>query len=125
MNLFVETPGNGACLDPAGEVGEQGAERGRGRPLWTHSATVAAVERLLANPDVDVNDENRNGKRAIHFAAQLRSDTEVLTMLINASADVNAATHRGHTPLIYAAGRSRANVVELLRIMGQMRRRGL
>ena len=72
------------------------------------SATVAAVERLLANPEVDVNDENRNGKRAIHFAAQLSSDTEVLTMLINASADVNAATHRGHTPLIYAAGRSRA-----------------
>ena len=57
---------------------------------------------------------NRNGKCAVHFAAQLRSDTDVLTLLLDSKADVNQATHRGHTPLIYAAGRKRLNVIDFL-----------
>jgi len=61
-----------------------------------------------------VNAQNRNGKSAIHHTAQLRPDTEVLALLVEAGADVNAATHRGHTPLIYAAGRGRVAVIEFL-----------
>jgi len=79
-----------------------------------NSVALDAVQRLLATDGVRVNEPNRNGKCAVHFAAQLRCDTEVLKLLVEAKADVNAATHRGHTPLIYAAGRGRINVVEFL-----------
>lgn len=77
------------------------------------AATCEAVRGLLAE-HLDVNIANRNDKTAIHFTAQLRSDTEVLGLLVAAKADVNVTTARGHTPLIYAAGRGRANVVEFL-----------
>ena len=53
------------------------------------------VQRLLETEGVEVNDANRNGKCAVHFAAQLRGDTAVLMALVDAKADVNAATHRG------------------------------
>ncbi|EOD34055.1 hypothetical protein EMIHUDRAFT_228910 [Emiliania huxleyi CCMP1516] len=75
---------------------------------------LAEVKRLLSVPGADVNDANRNGKAAIHHTAQLRSDTEVLACLVAHGADVNATTHRGHTPLIYAAGRCREQVVRFL-----------
>lgn len=39
---------------------------------------------------------------------------QVLALLIEAKADVNAATHRGHTPLIYASGRVRNEAAEML-----------
>ena len=78
------------------------------------SDTLVVLRGLLATDGIDVNAANRNGKKAVHFAAQLRSDTEVLALLVEAGADVNSATHRGHTPLIYAAGRGRANVVTFL-----------
>ena len=82
--------------------------------LQTTEDVVEEVHRLLALPGADVNDGNQNGKAAIHHAAQLRADTDVLACLVAANADVNAATHRGHTPLIYAAGRCRENVVRFL-----------
>ena len=78
------------------------------------SDSLAVVRALLATEGCDCNMPNRNGKTAIHFAAQLRSDTEVLALLVEAHADVNVATHRGHTPLIYAAGRCRPQTVEFL-----------
>ena len=77
------------------------------------SDTVAEITRLLES-GANVNMPNRNGKCAVHFTAQLRSDTDVLTLLLDAKADVNQATHRGHTPLIYAAGRKRLNVIDFL-----------
>ena len=64
------------------------------------SNALANINAMLApetESDVSkiVNDANRNDKRPIHFAAQLRSDTEVLARLIALKADVNASTHRG------------------------------
>ena len=82
-----------------------------GPPL---DAVIPTVRRLVALPNCDVDDANKNGKCAIHFACQLRSDTQVLALLIEAEADVNVATHRGHTPLIYACGRVRNDAVEML-----------
>jgi hypothetical protein len=78
------------------------------------AGSVATISAILAEPNCDVNNTNRNGKAPIHFAAQLRCDTEVLALLVNAKADVNASTHRGHTPLIYAAGRKRPATIEFL-----------
>lgn len=74
---------------------------------------IAEIARLLKS-GADVHMPNRNGKCAVHFAAQLRGDTEVLALLLDAKADINQATHRGHTPLIYAAGRRRLNVIDYL-----------
>ncbi|CAD7927730.1 unnamed protein product [Amoebophrya sp. A120] len=57
---------------------------------------------------------NRNAKQAIHFASQLASHVEVLRHLIQRRANVNACTVRGHTPLLFAAGRGRSEHVHLL-----------
>ena len=77
------------------------------------SIAISEVKRLIAE-GADINTANRNGKCAVHFAAQLRSDTDVLSLLLELKADVNATTHRGHTPLIYACGRQRIEVVDFL-----------
>jgi len=62
-----------------------------------------------------VGQGNKNGKAALHFASQLRGDdVELVALLLNAGADVNAATRRGHTPLVFAAGRGHSKIVQLL-----------
>lgn len=60
---------------------------------------------------------NRNEKAPIHFAAQMRTDDDCVAMckaLIDRGATVNATTLRGHTPLIFAAGRGRDKAVRFL-----------
>ena len=66
-----------------------------------------------------VNYGNINHKTAMHFAAQ-RCDTaaEVLKVLVAYGGDINAITIRGHTPLLYAAGRGRSNAVLFLLGLG-------
>ena len=62
-----------------------------------------------------VGQGNQNGKAALHFASQLRGDdVELVEVLLDAGADVNAATRRGHTPLVFAAGRGHSKIVQLL-----------
>lgn len=62
-----------------------------------------------------VGQGNQNGKAALHFASQLRGDdVELVELLLDAGADVNAATRRGHTPLVFAAGRGHSKIVQLL-----------
>ena len=95
-------------------IGKKLRESSADRSGPTAVVALPVLRQLLALPNCDVNYPNQNGKAAIHFACQLRSDTEVLTLLLAAGADVNAATHRGHTPLIYASGRVRNEVVECL-----------
>ena len=95
-------------------IGKKLRESSADRSGPTSVVALPMLRQLLALPNCDVNYPNQNGKAAIHFACQLRSDTEVLALLLAAGADVNAATHRGHTPLIYASGRVRNEVVECL-----------
>ena len=63
-----------------------------------------------------VNVGNRNGKTSLMFAVQLRgSETSFVRFLVlECGADVNAATRRGHTPLIYASGRGHDEVAAFL-----------
>ena len=74
---------------------------------------------------------NRNGKAAVHFACQMRPDdgaatVELLLRAVGTASGgtaavrsaVNAATRRGHTPLIYAAGRGHDDVALLLLARG-------
>ena len=50
----------------------------------TAVVALPVLRQLLALPNCDVNYPNQNGKAAIHFACQLRSATDVLTLLIAA-----------------------------------------
>ena len=102
-----------AELHDASAIGKRLRDACSDRSGPTFNAMDAVTE-LLALEACDVNNANRNGKTAIHHTAQLRSDTEVLALLVSSRADVNVATHRGHTPLIYAAGRGRTEVVRFL-----------
>jgi len=106
---WAKKPASSASAELGKQLRESCADRSG--PI---SDSLAVVRALLATEGCDCNMPNRNGKTAIHFAAQLRSDTEVLALLVEAHADVNVATHRGHTPLIYAAGRCRPQTVEFL-----------
>lgn len=78
----------------------------RAAATWTAAELAAAVSA-----------GNRNEKAPIHFAAQMRTDDDCVTMckaLIDRGATVNATTLRGHTPLIFAAGRGRDTAVRFL-----------
>ena len=50
------------------------------------SHSLEAIQSLL-DQGADVNLPNRNGKTSVHFTAQLRSDTEVLALLLQAHGD--------------------------------------
>lgn len=55
---------------------------------------------------------NNNKKAPLHYASQFRP--ELVPEFILRGADVNAATLRGHTPLIFAAGRGNNDAVRTL-----------
>lgn len=82
--------------------------------------SVAQIQALLLDLPGDgvreqvVGASNVNNKSAVHFCCQLGADVSVLKLLISHGADVNAATNRGHTPLIFAAGRGRNEHVNLV-----------
>ena len=58
---------------------------------------------------------NANGKTALMLAAQFRPTAAVVEELLRSGANVDATTRRGHTALIFAAGRGRdATIVTLL-----------
>lgn len=71
----------------------------------------------LSATDV-INDRNGGGKSAVHMAAQLHPDAEVTRLLLRLGGDCDAVTLRGHTPLIYAAGRGRWDAAKLLLAAG-------
>jgi len=87
------------------------------------NASISDIEAFLAELDVEVRDAvvkqgNRNGKAALHFACQFRGGTDegikLMDMLMKHGADINVCTHRGHTPLIFAAGRGHSCMVQEL-----------
>lgn len=57
---------------------------------------------------------NGGGKTALHLAAQLHPDAAVTELLLSLGARPNVFASRGHTPLIYAAGRGRWATVDAL-----------
>lgn len=60
---------------------------------------------------------NGNGKTALHYAAQLRPGDDGAALcraLLERSADVDATTRRGHTALLFAAGRGHNETVRTL-----------
>jgi hypothetical protein len=90
-----------------------------GRPRVATAREV--VEQIAALGDETaarvVSLGNRNKKAALHFAAQMRTGedcVEICRALLDRGAAVNCTTRRGHTALIFAAGRGRNTAVSYL-----------
>ena len=92
-----------------------------GRPNeWPDSRVLAELEALASVHGDDavrmaVQAGNSNNKTALMFAVQFRPTAVVASALVQRwGADVDATTRRGHTPLIFAAGRGRDDAVAML-----------
>lgn len=84
-------------------------------PLF-HAAQDGAEDRvaLLLKHGVDVNKADKTGVTALHLCLQGRKGAKVLPLLLDAGANVNAATDEGKRPLHYAAQYGTADMAALL-----------
>ncbi len=87
---------------PAGYPLHAAAERG----------DVAEVERLLAEI---IDGRDKNGETPLHFAAW-HGRTEVVIILLQRGADVNAKTKEGKIPAMFAAEVGHQDLAEFLKI---------
>ena len=75
----------------------------------------SCVALVRACPAESIDGGNANGKTALMLAAQFRPTAAVVEELLRRGANYDATTRRGHTALIFAAGRGRdATIVTLL-----------
>jgi hypothetical protein len=65
-----------------------------------------------------INAGNKNGKTPFHHACQFRTSPEAAALLLRFGANIDKATRRGHTALIYACGRGREQTVATLLAAG-------
>jgi len=101
------------CSDSVGPVSAAQAALWRGAINGDVAAVAAAVE---DGADVDALDRrtNRNGRRALNYAAEF-NHAPVIQWLAEHGADVNLANNTGYTPLHHAAEfGSLAAAIELL-----------
>ncbi|EDQ92739.1 uncharacterized protein MONBRDRAFT_30710 [Monosiga brevicollis MX1] len=81
----------------------------------------AAQEAGIAPPDY-INLGNENGKTALMYAAQLSSSEDLVHYLLQLGADPNQSTKRGHTAVMFAAGKGRwRSLLHLLDEGGSLR----
>ena len=74
---------------------------------------LGAIQDLLREGKVAINDRDREGFTPLHWAAR-RGKGDAVRALLRSGADVNAADADGDTALILAAGQGRPGLVELL-----------
>ena len=80
---------------------------------------VGVVEALLAaRADVHARSRNSHGNTPLHAAAAGRGDIRIVSQLLAAGADVDAAEPAGYRPLHLAAGQGKAAVVDTLLARG-------
>jgi len=78
---------------------------------------IAFLEQLPSEERQEIVQKgNSNGKRPLHYAAQLRpkDGAHLCAALLQAEAELDATTRRGHTALLFAAGRGHGEVVRFL-----------
>jgi len=80
-------------------------------------ADYAAAEKLLSNPSVNPDSQDRNGFSALMYAS--RGDhPELVTLLLKAGANLNLQNNGGETALIIAVKRSRVEAARRLLMAG-------
>ena len=92
----------------------------RGDTLLTVAAyrdSIGVVERLLKEPEIDIEARNRMGLTAV-AAAAFNGHERPLRALIAAGADVNSSNSMNQTALMYASLSGRTNAVQLLLAAG-------
>lgn len=125
---FVRAPPLATCADSDDEeddVGE-GVESmsrwfreacGRKKPAELDDilSYLASLEKSVAAAALRLG--NCNDKTALHMACQFRRGSDgplLVNALLDFGGDIDCSTRRGHTPLIYAAGRGNDAIVRAL-----------
>ena len=81
--------------------------------LAAYFGHTETVRYLVGLPDVEVNHEESESFTALHFAVQ-EGHRDVVEVLIDAGADIDARTSEGCTPLHYACGGGKLAIVKVL-----------
>lgn len=87
------------------------------RALETELSREYYIKKLLALPGTNVNQVDKDGFTAVHWASWSGLPLSV-ALLAEAGADVNTADSNGYTPLMLAAMRGNAEVVRVLLALG-------
>ncbi len=92
----------------------------RGDTLLTvaaYNGQLGAVERILAQPGVEIDTRNGMGLTAL-TAAAFKGHVEIAKALLRAGANVNAASRSGQTSLMFAAMSGKLAIVDQLLVAG-------
>ena len=81
--------------------------------LAAYFGHTETVRYLVGLPDVEVNHEENDSFTALHFAVQ-EGRRDVVEVLIDAGADIDARTSEGCAPLHYACGGGKLAIVKVL-----------
>jgi ankyrin repeat protein len=101
FNILLNTPG--VDLEMRAKNGDTALM------IASYKGNVAAVKALLAK-EAEVNNQ---GWTALHYAASIGND-DIVRMLLEASAYIDAESPNSTTPLMMAAGAGRVTTVKLL-----------
>jgi len=103
------------------DVNAGGGEEGSWNPVLSaaYKCDVESLKFLIENSkgglDVEMVQKEQKGYHAIHFAAASKDNAkELLTILLDAGADINALNDNGQTPLHIATFWDNAEAVKLL-----------
>lgn len=106
VSLLIAYGGLDAHTKPSSEIDRQ----------FIYAVFLANVERVNAmlrdNPKL-VEERYARGDTALHHAAR-NGDLEIVKLLINSGADVNAMADQGHFPLYCAAGHGHVETTQYL-----------
>lgn len=82
------------------EQGEELIEAIRAEPT-----DIATINSILKNPNINVNWKPAADERALFIALEQgkRIPKEIIKLILNAGADINAKNRYGHTPLMFAS----------------------
>lgn len=83
--------------------------------VWNHNSVIAL---FLSTPNIDVNQQNNQGRCSLHFAAKDEQNTknnEALKLLLNTpSIDVNIVDKRGRSAVYWAVDGDNIECLKLL-----------
>ena len=94
-------------------VNEKNARKDTLLTVAAYNGQLAAVERILAQPVVEIDARNGMGLTAL-TAAAFKGNVEIAKALLRAGADVNAANRAGQTSLMFAALSGKLAMVDCL-----------